>query len=343
MLWQEGTGAKRGRLDCVMNLSHVAELTTLLKEAPDLAGVLEAENPKEFREYWRMAAIPAMQFEPFSGRGGNEAQVGSHKSKHHNKWDVCGNRTGKTLRGLNEDWCDLMLLDPMTKRESERFFDPFPMWIVSDTEETSIDIIEKTFAEEVLGLDEQGMGWQLVKDTTTWNRKAGFSDHLCEFTNGSSIRFKFSTQKRRTFQGTSLGKVHLDEEQPVDVYGECRTRLIDRHGFLLGTMTPIYERSKGLSWVYEDLYLPRGEKDIEFHNWTLLDNPYISEQAKSDLMKEWEEDDIEARVFGMFVPMGVKLAFSGSLIRDMESRCVKGDEGDISMNERGEIIFSRVA
>ena len=30
-----------------MNLSHVAELTTLLKEAPDLAGVLEAENPKE--------------------------------------------------------------------------------------------------------------------------------------------------------------------------------------------------------------------------------------------------------------------------------------------------------
>jgi phage terminase large subunit-like protein len=326
-----------------MNLSEVSQLAQLLNGQPELAGILEAENPNEFREFWRMAAIPAMRFEPFEGVKGNKAQVGSHSSNHHNKWDVCGNRTGKTLRGLNEDWCDQMLLDPMTKGVSERFTEPFPMWIVSDTEETSIDIIEKTFAEEVLGLDEQGMGWQLVKDTTTWTRKAGFSDHMCEFNNGSSIRFKFSTQKRRTFQGASLGKTHLDEEQPYDVYGECRTRLVDRHGYLLGTMTPIYERSKGISWVYEELYLDRSNKDIEFHNWSLLDNPYITEKAKKALMQEWNEDDIEARVYGMFVPMGVKLAFSGALIREIEAGCVSGIDGQIDMDERGEIVFSRDA
>jgi phage terminase large subunit-like protein len=326
-----------------MNLSEVSELAQLLNGQPELAGILEAENPNEFREFWRMAAIPAMRFEPFKGVKGNQAQVGSHSSNHHNKWDVCGNRTGKTLRGLNEDWCDQMLLDPMTKGISKRFTEPFPMWIVSDTEETSIDVIEKTFAEEVLGLDEQGMGWQLVKDGTTWNRKAGFSNHLCEFTNGSTIRFKFSTQKRRTFQGVSLGKAHLDEEQPYDVYGECRTRLVDRHGYLLGTMTPIYERSKGISWVYEELYLDRNNKDIEFHNWSLLDNPYITDQAKKTLMKEWNEDDIEARVYGMFVPMGVKLAFSGALIREIEAGCVSGIDGQIDMNEHGQIVFSRDA
>ena len=325
-----------------MNLSEVAQLARMMNEEPGLAPLFEAENPKEFKDVWRLMAVPAMRFEPFKGTSGNPAQVGTHRSHARNKWDVCGNRSGKTLRGLVEDFCDMMLLDPITLGPSERFHEPFPMWIVSDTEETSIDVIEQTFAEHVLGLDELGMGWQLVKDSTTWTRKAGFSDHLCEFVNGSSIRFKFATQKRRTFQGTSLGKVHLDEEQPIDVYQECRQRLTDRDGFMLGTMTPIYERSRGISWVYEELYLPRREKGIEFHNWSLLDNPYIPPEAKQRLLEEYGEDELDARVYGMFVPIGVKLAFPGSLIREMEQDVEDPELGELFVDEQGLVSYQSV-
>jgi phage terminase large subunit-like protein len=46
-------------------------------------------------------------------------------------------------------------------------------------------------------------------------------------------------QGRAKFQGTSRDLVWLDENPPVEVYTECLTRLLTRHGLLICTFTPI--------------------------------------------------------------------------------------------------------
>lgn len=320
-------------------LSTLTELAQLLTTRPDLEEPIQNAHPQEWTEISRLTASPFFKFQPFTGKDQNLAQYGLLSSRHRNKWGITGNRCGKTLSGLFEDVCDCLGINPITKAASEKYDHPPRMWVVSDTEETSIDTIERTVVEQILGDDETGLMWNWVDDSSKYSKKSGFSEHGLTFTTGADIRFKFSTQKRKTFQGTRLDKVHLDEEQPPDIYSECRARLVDLEGYMLGTMTPIYDKSKGLSWIYEQLYLPREQKDIEFHNWSLFDNPFIPEAEKHKLIEEWDEDEVEARVYGMFVPMGVKLALPRSLIREIRASIEAPQNGNIVYNEEGEITW----
>src|SRR5690606_23089424 len=76
------------------------------------------------------------------------------------------------------------------------------------------------------------------------------------FKNGSYAEFMSQEQDKTAFQGTSLHRVHFDEEPKYDhgkkVWNECMARLIDEDGDTLVTMTPLL----GMSWVYDDLYVP---------------------------------------------------------------------------------------
>jgi phage terminase large subunit-like protein len=46
-------------------------------------------------------------------------------------------------------------------------------------------------------------------------------------------------QGRGSFEGTSQHVIWLDEECPMDVYGECLIRLMTTQGVLLLTFTPL--------------------------------------------------------------------------------------------------------
>ena len=116
-------------------------------------------------------------------------------------------------------------------KASRRFSSgPTSTWVVSDTEEPAIQNPEKVIYEDVLGEDESGPMWNMVKDGCQYTTKNGWAGHLLEFTNDSWIRFKFSTQKRKTFQGVKLHKVHMDEVQPKEIYSECTARLAALNG-----------------------------------------------------------------------------------------------------------------
>jgi hypothetical protein len=325
------------------DLSELTELATLLQNRPDLEQPIQNAHPKEWEQISSLIQAPFFSFSPFVGVDGNPAQAGFLQADHRNKWCITGNRCGKTVSGLYEDVSDCLGIHPITRAPSEKFDHPPRVWVVSDTEETSIDVIERTIVEQILGEDETGVMWNWVDDKSKYSKASGFSDHTLTWTTGADIRFKFSTQKRKTFQGVRLDKVHLDEEQPPEIYGECRARLVDLEGYMLGTMTPIYEKSKGLSWIYEELYLPREQKGIQFHNWSLFDNPHIPENEKRKLIEEWDEDEIEARVYGMFVPMGVKLALPRELIRKIRGGIEAPASGNITCDEEGNIVWQTVA
>lgn len=324
------------------DLNTVAEVAASLAEQPRLHEVYEAQFPDTYRQIISLLNSPFYQWYPFKDRNNEpNAQYGFCHSHHKNKWCTAGNRGGKTISGLMEDVADCLMLDVITKRPSKRYRTPPQMWIVTDTEETAINVIERGIVSDVLGSDESGFLWNFIDDQASYSEKGGFSGHTIPWTNGASIQVKFSTQKRNTFQGRKLDKVHHDEVQPQDIYGECIARLADKNGYFLGTMTPIYDerRGGGIPWIYEELYLQRQKKNIEFHNWSMLDNPYIPQEAKERLLEQWDEDEIDARVYGQFVPLGVKLAFPTKLIRRMRD-CSSNPRfsGDLQMID-GQVEF----
>jgi phage terminase large subunit-like protein len=113
----------------------------------------------------------------------------------------------------------------------------------------------------------------------------------------SKIGFKSCEAGREKFQGTSLDFVWFDEEPPQDIYMECRMRVLDRGGFIFGTMTPL----KGMTWVYDEIYLKSGvDKDVWciFMEWA--DNPFLSDVETAALRQSMSEDALLSRCYGHF-------------------------------------------
>tara|TARA_Y100001963_G_C6769483_1_gene444071 strand:- start:857 stop:1882 length:1026 start_codon:yes stop_codon:yes gene_type:complete len=334
--------------------SNLVEVALEVERKPWLKDVFEELEPQAYSSVMNLLASPFFQFQPFGkwkgnvygGYDGNSpCQVGFIRSMAKNKWATAGNRAGKTVLGMMEDVADALLIDPITKvmyadlPESERRFSepPIHIWVVSDTEETAVQNVEKVVYEDILGEDETGPMWNMVKDGCIYSPKNGWSNHVIEFTNDSWIRFKFSTQKRKTFQGVKLHKVHLDEVQPKEIYSECSARLADLNGYMTGTMTPLED--KGVPWIYEELYLPREAKDIDFHQWSMMDNPHLPAEGRERLMRQWGEDEIEARVYGSWIPIGHKLAFDNKLIRNLRDQTTSPNLGFLEMDDKGKVLF----
>ncbi len=324
-------------------LKPIAELAYQLAHKPHLYEVFETTHPSAFHNIKGLLNSPFYRWQPFGDREGlGTAQYGFLRDTSRNKWATAGNRAGKTVAGLMENVGDCLQIDSVSKHWDTKFEEPPRIWIVSDTEETAVNVIERTIVDQVLGKDETGFLWNFIDDQCQYTDKNGWSDHQIRFTNGAWIQVKFSTQKRNTFQGVRLDKIHHDEVQPRDVYGECVARLADTNGYFIGTMTPIYDEKagKGIPWIYEDLYLVRDSKNISFHQWSMLDNPYIPQEAKDRLMGQWDEDEVDARVYGMFVPIGVKLAFPTKLIRSFKPDIVEPDhKSQLMYDEEGNIIL----
>jgi len=327
------------------DFSNIAQLAQLIQQSPETAHQLAEKAPDEFEQVLQLASFPLLRYQPFGDTlgDGNQCQLGIHRSPARNRWAVTGNRCGKTLGLCMEDVADCLGLDVVTKGPSNRFEPPIAVWIVSETEDASIEIVQRMVAHDILGPSDS-YGWNLVHDGSHYSEKSGFSDNALLFANGSRIEFKYCSAQRsnkNAFAGRKVHKVHFDEEPYHEVYNECYARTIDYEGQLVGTMTPIYDRNHGLPWIFNELYVPRERKNIEFHNWSLFHNPHITENAKRMLLAEWDEDEIDARVYGMFTPVGIELAYARQMIRELRQACHAPKVGDLFLNERGEIHFDQ--
>jgi phage terminase large subunit-like protein len=85
-------------------------------------------------------------------------------------------------------------------------------------------------ADKILGEPARRGGTANSIDTITVQHKSGGTSYL---------GFKSYDQGRRKFQGTSKHLIWLDEEPPADVYDECLLRLMNTHGLMLATFTPL--------------------------------------------------------------------------------------------------------
>ncbi len=162
---------------------------------------------------------------------------------------MAANRIGKTegaggyettlhLTGRYPDWW-----------AGKRFIKPVQFWAAGKTNETTRDIVQrKLFGKISYSSGRKGFagtGLVPLEDIggVTW--KQGVSDladtiQIKHASGGwSQLGLKSYQQGRGSFEGTEQDGIWLDEEPPMDIYGECLIRTATTKGIIYTTFTPL--------------------------------------------------------------------------------------------------------
>jgi phage terminase large subunit-like protein len=161
---------------------------------------------------------------------------------------LAANRVGKTTCGSFEVTCHLTGSYPAWW-QGKRFTSPVRAWACGRRNETTRDIVQASLLGPVAydGMRKVLAGTGMVPGDlvgrVTWKR--GVDDltdtvKVKHVSGGwSTLGMKSYEQGRGSFEGTSQHVIWLDEEAPMDVYGECLIRLMTTGGILLLTFTPL--------------------------------------------------------------------------------------------------------
>ena len=182
---------------------------------------------------------------------------------------ICANRIGKTfgmggyevtlhLTGEYPDWWP-----------GRRFTKPVRVWAAGKTNETTRDIVQVTLLGDVTshGSRKVTTGTGIIPGDNigliTW--KQGVADLIdtvkIRHKSGgwSLLGLKSYHQGRGSFEGTAQDVIWLDEEPPLDVYGECLIRTATTNGIVLITFTPL----AGMSEVVKS-FRPKADVGAEW-------------------------------------------------------------------------------
>ena len=223
-------------------------------------------------------------------------QMAFHKCLKKNRWVFGGNRSGKTECGAVETVWLARGIHPFRQNK-----DNVDCWCVSVSRDVQREVAQKKILSY---LDKSWIEKIVMTSGCRDSPQYGVIDTIVVrnvFGGTSSIGFKSCEAGREKFQGASLDFVWFDEEPPRDIYEECRMRVLDRGGHVFGTMTPL----KGLTWVYDEIYLNCHNSDevwCEFMEWA--DNPYLSQKEIQSLAESMSEEALESRRYGRFSACG---------------------------------------
>ncbi|MBO5021898.1 MAG: terminase family protein [Clostridia bacterium] len=230
-----------------------------------------------------------------TGEKVHHKQMQFHKCTKRNRWVFGGNRSGKTECGAVETVWLARGNHPYKENK------PVSCWVVSLSRQVQRDVAQ---AKILHYLRPDWIERVVMASGRHDSAESGVIDFILVknvFGGLSKIGFKSCDQGREKFQGSSLDFVWFDEEPPYDIYQECRMRVIDRCGEVFGTMTPL----KGLTWVYNEIYLNENNDDNVWHiemEWA--DNPYLNEEEISAMTASMSEEELESRRYGKFMQCG---------------------------------------
>lgn len=116
--------------------------------------------------------------------------------------------------------------------------------------------------------------------------------------NGTAIVFKSYDQGREKFQGTGKRLIWFDEEPPHDIWEECFVRVeAGQQLDVILTMTPV----KGMTWVYDEIYLATNNPDLFVSNAGWDDNPFLTAIQKEQMSRGLSAYALQVRREGKFV------------------------------------------
>jgi len=162
---------------------------------------------------------------------------------------MCANRVGKTYgMGAYETTCHLTGLYP-DWWPGYRFTKPIRAWAAGKTNETTRDIVQTVLLGSISfdGARKTTTGTGMVPGYLLANPswKQGVQDlvdnvQVQHISGGwSTLGLKSYQQGRGSFEGTSQDWVWLDEEPPIEVYGEVVIRTATTNGRVAMTFTPL--------------------------------------------------------------------------------------------------------
>lgn len=222
-------------------------------------------------------------------------QMDFHRCPKKNRWVFGGNRTGKTECGAVETVWLLRGIHPFRQNRKN-----VSGWVVS----VSYEVQREVAQQKILSyLSPEWISDIVMQSGRKDNPHNGVIDTIeikNVFGGTSRLSFKSADQGREKFQGASLDFVWFDEEPPKDIYEECLMRILDRKGDLFCTMTPL----KGLSWVYDEIFLNAGNNtEIWYEQMEWKDNPYLDKNEVEKLISSTSDDLQESRRFGRFADL----------------------------------------
>ncbi|HKQ06134.1 MAG TPA: terminase family protein [Blastocatellia bacterium] len=196
-----------------------------------------------------------------------------------------GNRVGKTEWGAQETAKVLL--------GEHEWIQPGEVWSFCPSFDEQKDTTQKKLLKYIPE--------HRIKDKT-WLRKGIIKELVIDAGNGrtSKIAFKSYEQGREKAQGAGKVLIWFDEEPPHDIWEECFVRTeagVQLHIIL--TMTAI----KGMTWVYNDIYLNTSNPDIFVSEAGWDDNPWLTEDQKAQMGRGLTPQALKVRREGKFVKM----------------------------------------
>lgn len=223
-----------------------------------------------------------------------------------------GNQSGKTTSGTVDDIIQCVDWDvvPEHLKRFKKHTPPFRCRIGGQGREELEDFVFEKL-KEWCPMD------QLVGGT--WKTAYDSQHHVLHFKNKSYIQFKTYQQDGKQWGGSTLDRVHLDEEPAPVHLRESRIRVMRREGQVLFSMTPV----EGLSHTYDNFENNIVEAEIDDIGYSIVespgeggvlikkglvysdmdDNPWLTPTAKAIALEGLSEEEREARKKGKFVAM----------------------------------------
>jgi phage terminase large subunit-like protein len=219
-----------------------------------------------------------------------------------------GNQSGKTTSATVDDIIQAIDADavPDHLKRFKKHSPPFRCRIGAQGREEIEDFIFEKL-REWLPMD------QLVGGT--WKTAYDKQHHVLHFKNKSYFQFKTYQQDGQQWGGSTLDRVHCDEEPGLVHLKESRIRVMRREGQVLFSMTPV----EGLSHMYDvfEDAIEIAEHDDSGSAITTTeagitralvysdmdDNPWLTEASKAQALEGLSEEERRARKQGRFVAM----------------------------------------
>lgn len=214
-----------------------------------------------------------------------------HGSQKNGRQYIGGNRSGKTVGGINEDIWWLRGEHPFRKV-------PEPPVIGRIT---TVDF--KNGAEKIIIPNLRQWIPPSLLINGSWTDSYNSQKHVLTCSNGSELEIMSYDQELDKFAGVPRHFIHFDEEPPKDIFGECKARLVDYNGSWWMTMTPV----EGMTWTFEEIYDPSRDGSnalIEIIEVNTRDNPHVSEEAIDSLLDGLDEEETAIRGQGRYIAIG---------------------------------------
>lgn len=167
---------------------------------------------------------------------------------------IAGNRSGKTYSGFSEATYHCCKLYKHWWK-GRKFDHPPVIWICGKTAQNVRDYLQP----KLLGRGEPGTGLipkERIKDITLRSKPSGSVDKITVYWGGdkdnyqgvSEIIFKFYDQGVEAFESGEADLIILDEECPLDIFGECVIRaMVPTKGTKPGSIVMTFTPKKGLT------------------------------------------------------------------------------------------------